>query len=41
VLLKEGYESGGIDYKPVLMKVKQLNPDIVYMVSYIMMLLFS
>jgi len=36
VLLKEGYESGGIDYKPVLMKVKQLNPDIVYMVSYIM-----
>jgi branched-chain amino acid transport system substrate-binding protein len=35
VLLKEGYESGGIDYKPVLMKVKQLNPDIVYMVSYI------
>jgi branched-chain amino acid transport system substrate-binding protein len=36
VLLKEGYEAGGIDYKPVLMKVKQLNPDIVYMVSYIM-----
>jgi branched-chain amino acid transport system substrate-binding protein len=36
VLLKEGYEGGGIDYKPVLMKVKQLNPDIVYMVSYIM-----
>jgi branched-chain amino acid transport system substrate-binding protein len=36
VLLKEGYESGGIDYKPVLMKVKQLNPDIIYMVSYIM-----
>jgi len=36
VLLKEGYEAGGIDYKPVLSKVKQLNPDIVYMVSYIM-----
>jgi branched-chain amino acid transport system substrate-binding protein len=36
VLLKEGYEAGGIDYKPVLMKVKQLNPDIIYMVSYIM-----
>jgi len=36
VLLKEGYEHGGIDYKPVLSKVKQLNPDIVYMISYIM-----
>ena len=36
VLLKEGYEAGGIDYKPVLSKVKQLNPDIVYMISYIM-----
>ena len=36
VLLKEGYEAGGIDFKPVLMKVKELNPDIVYMVSYIM-----
>lgn len=36
VLLKEGYEHGGIDFKPALVKVKQLNPDIVYMVSYIM-----
>jgi branched-chain amino acid transport system substrate-binding protein len=36
VVLKEGYEHGGIDFKPVLVKVKQLNPDIVYMVSYIM-----
>jgi branched-chain amino acid transport system substrate-binding protein len=36
VLSKEGYEHGGIDYKPVLSKVKQLNPDIVYMISYIM-----
>jgi branched-chain amino acid transport system substrate-binding protein len=36
VVLKEGYEHGGIDYKPVLIQVKQLNPDIVYMVSYIM-----
>jgi len=36
VLLKEGYEAGGIDFKPVLVRVKQLNPDIVYMVSYIM-----
>lgn len=36
VVLKEGYEAGGIDFKPILSKVKQLNPDIVYMISYIM-----
>lgn len=36
VLMNEGYEAGGIDFKPVLVKVKELNPDIVYMVSYIM-----
>lgn len=36
VVLKEGYESGGIDFKPILSKVKQLNPDVVYMISYIM-----
>jgi branched-chain amino acid transport system substrate-binding protein len=36
VVLKQGYEAGGIDFKPVLTQVKQLNPDIVYMVSYIM-----
>jgi len=36
VLLKEGYEHGGIDFKPVLIQVKQANPDIVYMISYIM-----
>jgi branched-chain amino acid transport system substrate-binding protein len=36
VLLKEGYEHGGIDFKPVLVKVKELNPDILYMVSYVM-----
>jgi len=36
VVLKEGYEHGGIDFKPVLVQIKQLNPDIVYMVSYIM-----
>ena len=36
VVLKEGYEHGGIDYKPVLIQIKQLNPDVVYMVSYIM-----
>lgn len=36
VVLKEGYEHGGIDFKPVLVRIKQLNPDILYMVSYIM-----
>ncbi|MBW1848816.1 MAG: ABC transporter substrate-binding protein, partial [Deltaproteobacteria bacterium] len=29
-------EHGGIDFKPVLIRIKQLNPDVVYMVSYIM-----
>jgi branched-chain amino acid transport system substrate-binding protein len=36
VVLTEGYEHGDIDFKPVLIRIKQLNPDILYMVSYIM-----
>jgi branched-chain amino acid transport system substrate-binding protein len=36
VLMSQGYEHGGIDFKPVLVKVKHLNPDIVYMISYLM-----
>lgn len=36
VVLTQGYEHGGIDFKPVLIRIKQRNPDIVYMVSYIM-----
>ncbi|MCK9362618.1 MAG: ABC transporter substrate-binding protein [Syntrophales bacterium] len=36
VVLKEGYDALGIDFKPLLSKVKQLNPDVVYMISYIM-----
>jgi len=36
VLMTEGYEHGGIDFKPVLVNVKQMNPDLVYMISYIM-----
>ncbi len=32
VLLKQGYEAGGIDFKPVLIRVRQLNPDVIYMV---------
>jgi len=36
VLIKEGYEAGAIDFKPLLVKVKAKNPDLVYMISYIM-----
>ena len=36
VLMKEGYEAGAIDFKPLLVKVKAKNPDLVYMISYIM-----
>jgi len=36
VLIKEGYEAGAIDFKPLLVKVKALKPDLVYMISYIM-----
>ncbi|HVO50655.1 MAG TPA: ABC transporter substrate-binding protein [Thermoanaerobaculia bacterium] len=36
VVLSEGYQAGGVDFKPILQKVKSLRPDIVYMVSYLM-----
>lgn len=36
VVLKEKYEAGAPDFKPILSKVKSLNPDVVYMVSYVM-----
>ena len=36
VLMSEGYEAGGVDFKPLLVNVKKANPDLVYMVSYIM-----
>jgi branched-chain amino acid transport system substrate-binding protein len=36
IVIDEGYESGGIDFKPLLIRVKEQNPDIVYMVSYLM-----
>lgn len=36
VLMSEGYQSGGVDFKPLLVKVKQANPDLVYMISYVM-----
>ena len=34
--MNEGYQSGGVDFKPLLVKVKQANPDLVYMISYLM-----
>jgi len=36
VLIKEGYESGAVDFKPLLIKVKAAKPDLVYMISYVM-----
>lgn len=36
VLMKEGYEAGAIDFKPLLVKVKAKKPDVIYMISYIM-----
>ncbi|VBB44255.1 Extracellular ligand-binding receptor [uncultured Desulfatiglans sp.] len=36
VLMKEGYEAGAVDFKPLLVKVKAQDPDLVYMISYVM-----
>jgi len=36
LVMSEGYQSGGVDFKPLLVKVKQANPDLVYMISYLM-----
>jgi branched-chain amino acid transport system substrate-binding protein len=36
VVLKEKYESGAVDFKPILSKVKSKRPDVIYMVSYVM-----
>jgi len=36
VVLSEGYQSGAVDFKPILQKVKSLRPEIIYMVSYLM-----
>ena len=35
VVMNEGYQSGGLDFKPLLAKVKQANPDVIYMISYL------
>ena len=36
VLVKEKYEKGAVDFKPILSKVKSEKPDVIYMVSYVM-----
>jgi branched-chain amino acid transport system substrate-binding protein len=36
IVVKEGYQAGAIDFKPILTKVKSANPDMIYMVSYVM-----
>ena len=36
VVMSEGYSKGGVDFKPLLVKVKQATPDLVYMISYLM-----
>ena len=36
VLVKEKYEKGAVDFKPILSKVKQAGPDVIFMVSYVM-----
>ena len=36
VLVKEQYEKGAVDFKPILSKVKAAKPDMIYMVSYVM-----
>ena len=36
VVLKEKYEAGSVDFRPLLSKVKAAQPDVVYMVSYVM-----
>lgn len=36
VLVKEKYEKGAVDFRPILSKVKAANPDVIYMVSYVM-----
>ena len=36
VLVKEKYEKGAVDFKPILSKVKSQRPDAIYMVSYVM-----
>lgn len=36
VLLKEAYNANAVDFKPILTRVKSMNPELIYMVSYVM-----
>jgi branched-chain amino acid transport system substrate-binding protein len=36
VLMKEKYEAGSVDFKPLLSKMKAAQPDVIFMVSYVM-----
>jgi branched-chain amino acid transport system substrate-binding protein len=36
LLVKEKYEKGAVDFRPILSKVKAERPDVIYMVSYVM-----
>lgn len=36
IVVKERYEKGAVDFKPILSKVKAARPDVIYMVSYVM-----
>jgi branched-chain amino acid transport system substrate-binding protein len=36
LLLKEAYNANAVDFKPLLTRVKSMNPDLIYMVSYVM-----
>ena len=35
VLTVEGYNKSTPDFKPILLKIKKLNPDLIYMISYV------
>lgn len=36
IVVKAGYEKGAVDFKPLLTNVKAKNPDLIYMISYVM-----
>lgn len=36
IVLEEAYDAGSPDFKPLLLRVKERNPDVVYMVSYLL-----
>ena len=36
IVVKEKYEAGSVDFKPLLSKVKAAQPEVIYMVSYVM-----